>query len=149
MMGCGYRESRTDLFKKTSNFAIKSIIYASLVMFVVNNRICFISNKESHSANTRWFKYDRDYLCVNKSQFVPVIFEPPCTSQINKFYLPQVNLTVFKMGVYYWVLRFLIVFHLKFKEIFHNPRKFKPMLKEFLYSYSFYTSEEIFNRTLL
>jgi hypothetical protein len=27
---------------------------------------------------TRSFKYDRDYLCVNKSQFVPVIFEPPC-----------------------------------------------------------------------
>jgi hypothetical protein len=27
---------------------------------------------------TRWFKYDRDYLCVNKSQFVPVVFEPPC-----------------------------------------------------------------------
>jgi hypothetical protein len=27
--------------------------------------------------STRWFKYDRDYLCVNKSQFVPVIFEPP------------------------------------------------------------------------
>jgi hypothetical protein len=22
---------------------------------------------------------DRDCLCVNKSQFVPVIFEPPCT----------------------------------------------------------------------
>jgi hypothetical protein len=22
-------------------------------------------------------------LCVNKSQFVPVIFEPPCTSYIN------------------------------------------------------------------
>jgi hypothetical protein len=30
------------------------------------------------SLNTRLFKYDRDYLCVNKSQFVPVIFEPPC-----------------------------------------------------------------------
>jgi hypothetical protein len=29
--------------------------------------------------NARWFKYDRDYVCVNKSQFVPVIFEPPCT----------------------------------------------------------------------
>jgi hypothetical protein len=27
---------------------------------------------------TRWFTYDRDYLCVHKSQFVPVIFEPPC-----------------------------------------------------------------------
>jgi hypothetical protein len=32
-------------------------------------------------AGTRWFKYDRDDLCVNKSQFVPVIFEPPCTFQ--------------------------------------------------------------------
>jgi hypothetical protein len=30
---------------------------------------------------TRWFKYDRDDLCVNKSQFVPVIFEPPCMSK--------------------------------------------------------------------
>ena len=40
--------------------------------------------------NTRWFKYDRDYLCVNKSQFVPVIFEPPCISvlqsRITMFY---------------------------------------------------------------
>jgi hypothetical protein len=27
--------------------------------------------------HTRWFKYDRDWLCLNKSQFVPVIFEPP------------------------------------------------------------------------
>ena len=31
---------------------------------------------------TRWFKYDRAYLCVNKSQSVPVIFEPPCTSKL-------------------------------------------------------------------
>jgi hypothetical protein len=29
---------------------------------------------------TRWFKYDRDYFCVNKSQFVPVIFQPPCNT---------------------------------------------------------------------
>jgi hypothetical protein len=34
--------------------------------------------------NTTWFKYDRDYLCVNESQFVPVIFEPPCTLQVLK-----------------------------------------------------------------
>jgi hypothetical protein len=37
-----------------------------------------MSFKKSVISNTRWFKYDRDYLCVNKSQFVPVIFEPPC-----------------------------------------------------------------------
>ena len=37
--------------------------------------------------NRRWFIYDQDELCVNKSQFVPVIFEPPCSSrkeQINE-----------------------------------------------------------------
>ena len=33
---------------------------------------------QCYAKSTRWFKYDRDYLCVNKSQFVPVIFEPPC-----------------------------------------------------------------------
>jgi hypothetical protein len=33
----------------------------------------------SNSQCTRWFKYDRDDLCVNKSQFVPVIFESICT----------------------------------------------------------------------
>jgi hypothetical protein len=31
---------------------------------------------------TRWFKYDRDWLCVNKSQFFPVILEPPCTYKV-------------------------------------------------------------------
>jgi hypothetical protein len=41
--------------------------------------------------NTRWFKYDRDYLCVNKSQFVPVIFEPPCI---------QIDLREFKWGAW-------------------------------------------------
>ena len=33
---------------------------------------------DAHMPCTRWFKYDWDYLCVNKSQFVPVIFVPPC-----------------------------------------------------------------------
>jgi hypothetical protein len=37
--------------------------------------------------STSVFKYDRDYLCVNKSQFVPVIFEPPCTSIISEKYV--------------------------------------------------------------
>ena len=39
--------------------------------------------------NTRWFKYDRDYLCVNKSQFVPVIFEPPCINLLPKLTFPH------------------------------------------------------------
>ena len=27
---------------------------------------------------TKWFKYDRDCLCVNLVTSVPAIFEPPC-----------------------------------------------------------------------
>ena len=34
------------------------------------------------TTSTRWFKYDRDRWCVNKSQFVPVIFEPPCMYKV-------------------------------------------------------------------
>ena len=42
-------------------------------------RLCVNELECSLQRDTRWFKYDRDDLCVNKSQFVPVIFEPPCT----------------------------------------------------------------------
>ena len=41
--------------------------------------------------DTRWFKYDRDYLCVNKSQIVPVIFEPPCILRSLKPFYQQAN----------------------------------------------------------
>jgi hypothetical protein len=44
-----------------------------------------LANTHNTKTNTRWFKYDRDYLCVNKSQFVPVIFEPPCIRGLNFF----------------------------------------------------------------
>jgi hypothetical protein len=33
-----------------------------------------------HQNRTRWFKYDRDKLWLVYTQTVPVIFEPPCTS---------------------------------------------------------------------
>jgi hypothetical protein len=44
---------------------------------------------------TRWFKYDRDYLCVNKSQFVPVISEPPCIHTHKYIYTPKHYTAVF------------------------------------------------------
>jgi hypothetical protein len=40
------------------------------------------TNRYKDRQCTRWFRYDRDDLCVNKSQFVPVIFEPPCTYNV-------------------------------------------------------------------
>jgi hypothetical protein len=43
------------------------------------------THSEYRQLYTRWFRYDRDCLCVNKSQFVPVIFEPPCIFAYMKF----------------------------------------------------------------
>jgi hypothetical protein len=40
----------------------------------------FLQDCAAKTWSARWFKYERDELCVNKLQFVPVIFEPPCTS---------------------------------------------------------------------
>jgi hypothetical protein len=46
------------------------------------------------STPTRWFKYDQDDCCVNKSQFVPVIFEPPCSNAVLTYRdIKQSNLT--------------------------------------------------------
>jgi hypothetical protein len=86
-------------------------------MYVVNNTDYFISNKYCHGANTR---------------------------QNNNLHLPQVNLTVFKMGVYYSGVKIFNRLPLRVKEISHYHTKFKSGLKEFLYSYCFCTLEEFF-----
>jgi hypothetical protein len=48
------------------------IVYSVLILF---QRETFSRGRKL--SFTRWFKYDRDYLCVNKSQFDPVIFKSP------------------------------------------------------------------------
>ena len=47
---------------------------------------------------TRWLKYDRYDLRVNKSQFVPVIFEPPsiCSAVVNVYEFVQVQRVAFR-----------------------------------------------------
>jgi hypothetical protein len=67
-------------------------------MFVVNNRDYFISNKDCHDANTL---------------------------QSNNLHLPQVNLTVLKIGVYYSGVKIFNTLPFKVKEISHDHRKFK------------------------
>jgi hypothetical protein len=58
----------------------KSDTIARLTVYMLKKnplKVIAVMNLQVYK-NTRWFKYDQDYLCVNKSQFVPVIFEPPC-----------------------------------------------------------------------
>jgi hypothetical protein len=62
-----------------------AICKMSCVCVIGNAKSWIVKNVSSCNIKykcTRWFKYDRDWLCVNKSQFVPVIFEPSCMYSI-------------------------------------------------------------------
>jgi hypothetical protein len=53
------------------------IIYIVTLMVIIFNHCQhkrIASKPVTVNVNTRWFKYDRDYLYVNKSQFVQVIW---------------------------------------------------------------------------
>jgi hypothetical protein len=54
-------------------------------------QMCGVPYRWNTCLVTRWFKYDRDDLCVNKLQSVPVIFEPPCIIQFSVHLPPHIN----------------------------------------------------------
>lgn len=64
------------------------------------------------------------------------------TRQIVNLHLFKVNLTKYRNGVYHSGVKIFNGLPAKLKEISDNPKKFKSMLKEFLYSHSFYSLEE-------
>jgi hypothetical protein len=87
----------------------------SLLMFVVQDKNFFLTNNENHNLGTR---------------------------QRNNLYLPQANLTMYHKGAYYLGITIFNNLPLEIKNVAGNPKKFKIALKNFLYSYSFYTMEE-------
>jgi hypothetical protein len=87
-------------------------------MFVVNNKNYFITNKESSNVFTR---------------------------QRSNLYLPQANLTTYQKGACYLGIKIFNNLPMEVKEI-DSPKKFKIVLKHFLYIHSSYTLEEYYNR---
>ena len=69
------------------------------------------------------------------------------TRQRNNLYLPQANLTICQKGVYYSGIKIFNNLPLEIKNVAGNLKKFKIVLKQFLYTYTFYTLEEYFNQT--
>ena len=51
LMGLGYRESCRESFKKLKILTLSSQYIFSLLLSVVNNRGCFVSNNEYHNIN--------------------------------------------------------------------------------------------------
>jgi len=69
------------------------------------------------------------------------------TGQRSDAYLPQANLTIYQKGAYCSGIK--IFYHLprKIQNVNDNLKKFKTALKQFLYTYSFYTLEEYCNQS--
>jgi hypothetical protein len=68
------------------------------MLFVVNNKDLSILNSEKHNTNTR---------------------------QLNNFYQPIANFTVYQKGAYCMGIRVLSNLGPHIKDISHNPRKFE------------------------
>jgi len=118
MEGCGNRVSCRNLFKKLQILPMASQYILSLLMFVVQNKNCYLTNNENHNLDTR---------------------------QRNNLYLPQANLTIYQKGTYYSGIKIFNNLPLQIKNVADNQRKFKTVLKNYLHTYSFYSIEEYLN----
>jgi hypothetical protein len=76
----------------------------SMLMFAVQNKNSFLTNKENHNLDTR----QRNYL-----------------------YFPQANLTIYQKGAYYSGIKICNNLPLEIKNVAGNRNKFKIVLKKF------------------
>jgi hypothetical protein len=88
-------------------------------MFVINNEDLFLTNLNNYDIFTR---------------------------QANNLHLPQANLTLYQKGVHYSGIKIFNSLSTEIKNISNKPKKFKRVLKQFLYQHCFYTLDEYFNR---
>jgi hypothetical protein len=98
LMGIGYRESCSGLFKdlKILPFASQYILF--LLLFVVHNKGYFAPNSVYHNFNNK---------------------------QKNAFHLPHVSLTIYQSGVFYSGIKFFNAFPSPIKDISGNPKSLK------------------------
>ena len=96
MEGCGNRVSCRNLFKKLQIFSLTLQYMLRLLMFVVQNKFIFLTNKENHNLDTR---------------------------QRNNLYLPQANLTIYQKGAYYSGIKIFDNSPLDIKNVAGNQKK--------------------------
>ena len=104
-----------NLFKKLEILSVTSQYMLSLLLFVVHNKTFFSTKNENHNLDTR---------------------------QRNNLYIPQAKLTIYQKGAYYSGIEIFNNLPLEIKIVADNQKKFKLALKNFLYTYTFYTMEE-------
>ena len=115
--GIRNRDSCREHFRTLKILPLQSKYILSL-LFVIDNKGHFRRNSEIHHINTR-----------NKSSL----------------HQPLSNLSIYQKGAYYTGIRVFNSLPPQIREISHNRHHFKHILKEFLYTHSFYTLDEYFN----
>jgi hypothetical protein len=117
IMNAKTRDSCRDLYKNLKILPIYSQYIYSIILFVINNKDLFKSNHEIHSCNTR---------------------------HSTDLHLPISRLTAFQKGPHYSGIRAYNHLPSHIKSLSNEMKLFKPMLKRFLLSNSFYSFNEYF-----
>jgi hypothetical protein len=102
MIGCKNRVSRRNLFRRLEILPFVSQYILSLMFFVAKNKHLFTLNSENHTKSTR---------------------------QINNFYHPITNLTVYQRGVHYMGIKIFNSLPPYINVISNNVKKFEICLK--------------------
>jgi hypothetical protein len=119
VMGFGYRESCSKLFKELKILLLSSQYTFPLLLFIVNNRDYFVENSVYRNIYTR---------------------------QRNNLHLPQVTLAMYQKEVYYSGIEIFNGLPMAIKDISSKSKKFKIALKHFLYTQLFYSYDDFFNK---
>jgi hypothetical protein len=115
MTGTKRRASCTELFKKFYILPLASKFLLSLLSFVVDNLETFQTNSDIHNFRTRYR---------------------------NNLHVPKTNLSKYQKEVYYSGIKLFNNFPPTIRSLNHDIKKFKPALKEYLLSHSFYSVQE-------
>jgi hypothetical protein len=116
--GVRNRDSCRGNFKRLKILHLQSKYVFSMLMFVVHNMNQYRSSSDIHSKNTR---------------------------QSVDLYQPLTRLSVYQKGTFYMDIKIFNSLPSKIKDLIHNIKQFKRVLKNFLYLNSFYTLEEYLN----
>jgi hypothetical protein len=104
MKGCGSRESCRGHFRDMCIFPLRTQYIYTLMMFAVKNRGIFDTNKVHYEINTR---------------------------HIMDIHMTQVNLAIYRNGVYHMAVRIYNALPDTLKETSNDIERFKGTLKEF------------------
>jgi len=116
--GIRKRYSCREYFRTLKILPLQSQYILSLLLFVIDNKDHFRKNSEVHHINTR-----------NKSSL----------------HQPLSNLSIYQKGAYYIGIRVFNSLPPQIRELSHKRHHFRHILKEFLFTHSFYTLDEYFN----